>query len=256
MTFHYSYITKSTFTPAVAWHFFKLRAIPCTNEFQEVRLSQFEVMPSCSLSRSVDGQGNAVQWGAFDYAHESFCVTSAGIVEQTRPYCLHESPKPYYRTETRLTTCNNAMRQQACRCKDVMELMHYVHQHITYTPCHTTTATTAIEVWNDPRGVCQDFAHLMIALCRAKGLHARYVNGLIEGEGQTHAWVEVSDGETWHAYDPTHDISPEWGYIKIAHGRDADDCPTNRGRFYNWTTETQTIITKTSAVNDSERNIT
>ncbi|MDO4497959.1 MAG: transglutaminase family protein, partial [Bacteroidales bacterium] len=84
-------------------------------------------------------------------------------------------------------------------------------------------------------------AHLMIALCRAKGWYARYVNGFILGEGQTHAWVEVSDGNVWVPYDPTLDVIPDWGYVKIAHGRDANDCPTNRGRFLGFTTETMSV---------------
>ena len=62
------------------------------------------------------------------------------------------------------------------------------------------------------------------------------------GEGETHAWVEVSNGKVWYAYDPTHDKIVRWDYIKIAHGRDADDCPTNRGRFYSWTNETMSVI--------------
>lgn len=203
-----------------------------------------EIAPDCHWQQCCDGQGNLIQWGSCEAVHNRFRVVSVGRVEQFAPYLIHETPAPYYRIQTRLTSCSAEMVEWAQRCHDAAEVMHAVHQHITYQPCCTTTATTAAEVWSDGRGVCQDYAHLMLAVCRALGMAARYVNGLIEGEGQTHAWVEVSDGEVWQPYDPTHDVQPAWGYIKIAHGRDADDCPTNRGRIYSWTRETMTVEAK------------
>lgn len=256
MDYSYSYITESTFTPSVQWHFFKLRVVPCQNEFQQVVAQQLDVTPPCILGQSVDGQGNALQWGSFDAPHDVFRIVSAGIVRQVAPYALHEAPAPYYLASTPLTSCTEDMQALAqgtlpgaTAFARAEALMHVVHSHVAYTPCHTTTATTAAQVWADPRGVCQDYAHALLALCRAAGLHARYVNGFIQGEGQTHAWVEVSDGTVWLPFDPTHDVRPEWGYIKIAHGRDADDCPTNRGRFYGWTSERMSVAVQVSLQN-------
>lgn len=250
MIYQYEYITESLFVPAVQWHFFKLRAIPCDNEFQRVEGGTLRVTPACLLFHSKDGQGNDVQWGSFGYMHDTFKVESAGTVIQRQPYALHETPAPYYLTATRLTQCTEAMLELLEQFSDKtcfglsLAIMHKVHNHIVYAPGHTTVATTAEEVFTGRQGVCQDYAHLMIALCRAAGLHARYVNGFIAGEGQTHAWVEVSDGKVWLPFDPTHDLEPEWGYVKIAHGRDADDCPTNRGRIYGCTNESQFVIAK------------
>ncbi len=252
--YQYRYITDSLLQPAVEWHFFKFRAIPCCNEFQQTEIVRFDVLPSCQLTYGTDGQGNAVQWGSFSYVHAEFHVISEGVVIQSAPYVIHEVPADYYRVPTRLTSCSSdADRSRVLNLglpslhspfEVALAVMHFVHSFITYTPCHTTVATTAAEILADPRGVCQDYAHLMIALCRDAGIHARYVSGLIAGEGQTHAWVEVSDGSEWRAFDPTHDQTIEWGYIKIAHGRDANDCPTNRGRFYAWTNERQTVFCK------------
>ena len=258
MTYSYQYTTESSFTTSVEWHFFKLRAIPCNNEFQRVESHTLLVTPTCQFMQSTDGQGNRVQWGSISERHSLFRFESAGRVVQRQPYALHEAPAPYYLASTSLTSCTGTMHQIACQlhtkllerradanCFDVaQEVMHMVHYHIAYTPGHTTNATTAAEVYADPRGVCQDYAHLMIALCRSLGLYARYVNGLIEGEGSTHAWVEVSDGYVWHPFDPTHDTLPEWGYIKIAHGRDASDCPTARGTLYGCTQEQQSVWCK------------
>lgn len=241
MRYHYRYVTRSTFRPAVEWHFFKLRSVPCDNEFQHLLSTSLHIAPDCRLCHSCDGQGNAVQWGAIDVEHDEFCIESEGEVEQVGPYLLHEKPAGYYAVPTRLTDAVGPVELETMPPFELtVTLMHLVHQRIAYTPCHTTTRTTASEVWSDGRGVCQDYAHVMIALCRQFGLPARYVCGFIAGEGQTHAWVEVSDGQVWRGFDPTHDCPIEWGYVKLAHGRDADDCAVNRGRFYGWTLETMT----------------
>ena len=63
------------------------------------------------------------------------------------------------------------------------------------------------------------------------GIGARYVCGFMQGEGVTHAWVEVYCNGYWLALDPTHNRKIEYGYIKLAQGRDAADCPVNRGVF-------------------------
>lgn len=253
MILRYTYITESRFEPSVSRHFFKLRALPCENEFQQVIRSQLKIEPDCAICHSIDGQGNAVQWGSYDQEHPLFRVSSTGLVLQRAPYFLHGIPAPYYKTPTRLTSCCQAMQRLVAgivgnssvhplQAFDVAHsLMHIVYHYITYMPGVTSVSTTAEDVWHSPQGVCQDYAHLMIALCRCVGIHARYVNGLIEGQGETHAWVEVSDGTLWRGFDPTNDKIIDWGYIKIAHGRDADDCPTNRGRFFGWTMESMTV---------------
>lgn len=245
MRYSYQYITESELTPEVEWHFFKLRAIPCTNMFQQPTESRLEVAGldahgqtiCCATRHSIDGLGNAIQWGSMSEPHRIFRFCSEGIVMQSRPYAIAGAPEPYYAAFTPLTMCSDEMKRFASQFCQPLQLMHAVHALLSYTPCHTTNTTTAAEVWSDRRGVCQDYAHLMIALSRANGWMARYVNGFIEGEGATHAWVEISDGTAWHAYDPTLDKPIEWGYVKLAHGRDASDCPTNRGRFYSWTVE-------------------
>ena len=75
--------------------------------------------------------------------------------------------------------------------------------------------TTAAEVLERKEGVCQDFAHLMIALCRQRGIPARYVNGFLVGEGETHAWVEIFDGYNWLGFDPTHNCRISDGFISL-----------------------------------------
>ena len=96
----------------------------------------------------------------------------------------------------------------ATTAEKARQLCHRVYEMMAYEPETTTVETPAAEVFSRQCGVCQDYAHLMISFCRANGLPARYVNGFLEGTGQTHAWVEVFDGYSWQGYDPTHDPSP------------------------------------------------
>jgi len=110
----------------------------------------------------------------------------------------------------------------------------WVYQSMTYRHEVTGVRTTAAEALALGAGVCQDYAHVMLATCRACGLPARYVSGHMIGQGGTHAWVEVvlpdeggRDAIAW-PFDPTHASRAGLGYLTIAVGRDyADVAPTS-----------------------------
>jgi transglutaminase-like putative cysteine protease len=86
-------------------------------------------------------------------------------------------------------------------------------------------------------GVCQDFAHLTIALARLQGIPVRYVNGYLHvtqenAQAQSHAWVELwTPGVGWVPFDPTHRVDPGECHVIVAYGRNYDDCPPNRGIY-------------------------
>ena len=99
----------------------------------------------------------------------------------------------------------------------------------------TDTSTAAAEALTIGKGLCQDYAHIMIALCREAGVAARYVSGHMLGEGGSHAWVEVliPEGERLRAYafDPTNRRRPNMSYITVAVGRDYRDVAPTSGSF-------------------------
>jgi transglutaminase-like putative cysteine protease len=111
----------------------------------------------------------------------------------------------------------------------------WVYQSMTYRHGVTGVRTTAAEALAIGAGVCQDYAHVMLAVCRACGLPSRYVSGHMLGQGGTHAWVEVvlptNDGTgdaVAHAFDPTHASRGGLGYVTVAVGGDyADVAPTS-----------------------------
>ena len=114
------------------------------------------------------------------------------------------------------------------------QINDWVYRSMTYRYGVTGVRTTAAEALAVGAGVCQDYAHVMLAVCRACALPARYVSGHMLGQGGTHAWVEVvlpgdggRDAVAW-AFDPTHAGRAGLGYVTIAVGRDyADVAPTS-----------------------------
>jgi transglutaminase-like putative cysteine protease len=114
----------------------------------------------------------------------------------------------------------------------------WVYQNMRYAHDVTDIHTTAAQALALKQGVCQDYAHIMLVLCRLCGLPARYVSGHLLGEGGTHAWVEVilpADGAPGAAsikpFDPTHGRQAGMGYVTIAVGRDYFDVAPTSGTF-------------------------
>ncbi|TMD97425.1 MAG: transglutaminase family protein [Chloroflexi bacterium] len=114
----------------------------------------------------------------------------------------------------------------------------WVYQSMTYRHGLTGVRTTAAEALALGAGVCQDYAHVMLAVCRVCGLPSRYVSGHLLGQGGTHAWVEVvlptRDGTgdaIAHAFDPTHASRGGLGYVTVAVGADYSDVAPTSGTY-------------------------
>lgn len=114
--------------------------------------------------------------------------------------------------------------------KDAASICEFTHHALRYDSSVSGIETTASQSLGRGAGVCQDYAHLMIALCRASALPARYVSGYLIGEGRMHAWVEVLIKNQWRGFDPTHNRRVE-NYIPVAIGRDFRDCNPHHGTF-------------------------
>src|SRR5258708_6958678 len=123
-------------------------------------------------------------------------------------------------------------------------LMNAVSSRLVYERGVTDVQTTADEVIALGRGVCQDFAHVLIAACRTVGIPARYVSGYLydaeaeAGHAASHAWVDVfSEDRGWLSFDPTHDREQNDHYVRVAVGRDYSDVPPTRGVYRGNATE-------------------
>lgn len=233
----YCYQTAVAFSEPVRAHNILLRCLPFVGEHQTVEEEHLIVPPDFKLRRAVDAFGNRIVYGGERAPHKSLVYVSTGIVS-VGDYKVREGRIPVraYLQNTPLTTVlppvgEKELSLDVPETADAEALCHMAHSLLDYTPCSTDATTPVSEALSKGQGVCQDFAHLMIALCRQKEIPARYVCGFLEGTGATHAWVEVFDGYAWTAFDPTHDRRVEQGYVKLAHGRDAADCSVSRGLY-------------------------
>ena len=237
MRYRYEFVTRSEFAPAVGWHFFKLRVQPMESVALRCVSGCVEVAPHAELGHAVDAFGNRVIYGSVGVGHDFFEVRSTGVVVCDEGVLVRDdAPGEFYRYASGLTGWDAVLRERVWGL-DAVWIMHVVHGSLGYERFVTDNATSALGALRGGRGVCQDFAHVMIAACRSVGMLARYVCGLIVGEGESHAWVEVYVDGAWQPLDPTYDRRVGVGYIKIAHGRDAGDCALNRGRFFGVTSE-------------------
>jgi transglutaminase-like putative cysteine protease len=122
-----------------------------------------------------------------------------------------------------------------------LDLTKRIHAEFVYDPQATTLATPVADVFEQKRGVCQDFAHLQLAMLRSLGLAAQYVSGYLQttkppgaekltGADATHAWVRLFCGDAgWIDLDPTNDLIPTDRHIWLAWGRDYEDVSPLKG---------------------------
>ena len=110
----------------------------------------------------------------------------------------------------------------------VQAIRDWVYQHVTYTANSTNGNTSALDTLIEEVGVCRDFAHLMIAICRACNMPARFTTGTdygadpLRGPPDFHAYVEVYLGDRWYIFDPAGTAIP-MGFVRFGTGRDAAD---------------------------------
>jgi transglutaminase-like putative cysteine protease len=114
----------------------------------------------------------------------------------------------------------------------VQAICDFVHHHIAFGYEHARATKTAFEVFNERKGVCRDYAHLAIALCRCMNIPARYCTGYLGDIGMLPpygpmdfaGWFEAYIGGRWHTFDPRNNIL-RIGRVLIGQGRDAADVP-------------------------------
>lgn len=239
----YNYQTIVKFSEPVPIHAVMLRCQPVSNSCQTVEQEHLVQPTGYWLQAGSDAFYNRILFGGATEPHKTFAYVSTGVVS-TGTYIVK------YRGEnlvlflqpTPLTSIQRPLLPAPDNVvDDAYAICNWLYENINYRPQSTTIETTATEVLERKEGVCQDFAHLMIGLCRQRGIPARYVNGFLEGEGETHAWVEIFDGYNWIGFDPTHNRRICDGYVKLAHGRDVRDCSVSRGLYTGLATQQTTI---------------
>jgi len=240
----------------------ELRLRPATQDKSRLEFFLLEIQPPVRLRHFRDPNLNYVHYFEIAEPHWELVIAARSTINTTSPY---GDGAPHGVDLAAVRTLRDDMLRgflQSSRYVDIPPeiwrlalditagatdafaaaelIMHHIHSHWTYAP-NTTTATTHVrEVLESKQGVCQDFAHLMISLCRAIGLPARYVSGyLYNGPGShlrgaqaSHAWCEVLiPGRGWYGLDPTNDTLADERHLKIATGRDYHDAAPVTGHF-------------------------
>lgn len=219
---------------------------------QRLVTSKLEVSaPFYEIERERDQFGNGILNLFVEHVEREITFTAWVVVERdtaTDPLTVPADAAriALLRDDTALTMPDDALRAAATSLVaaggDSLTLAgrinDWVHGAISYAHGITGVRTAAAEALAAGKGVCQDFAHIMLALCRLCGLPARYVSGHLLGEGGTHAWVEVllpdpADAGRYIAYpfDPTNGTTPDLKYITVATGRDYRDVAPTSGTF-------------------------
>ncbi len=236
----FTYKMELQFSEPIRQHCFSLLAFPLRLPEQRIDRLSWSLAPDSSLQFQQDYFGNTIGTGRYDAPHTSFCFAMEGearlnLADRKPGGCL-----PVYRYPSAACRMNASMQMFLAQCAKPVQnealvysvyLMEQLYQRFRYESGSTAVSTTAGDAFVQGCGVCQDYAQILITLCRASGIAARYVAGLISGEGATHAWVEVYDGKMWHGLDPTQNRLVDNGYLKLAQGRDSQDCRLNRGVF-------------------------
>ena len=252
-----SYELKLEFDQTVVRHSYSLRCFPRELSAQRVESCRFQVTPVSRYSQGRDSFGNLLLTGMCADPHDRFLVqVQAEVATEDRPE--PEGREFYqlgmYRAATGLTFPGEKLEtfyQQFsgnCAADDPWERagkwMERISGAFSYEKGVTDISTSAEQAFSQGRGVCQDYAHILLALCRRDGLTARYAAGAVPGEGESHAWVEVYGDGCWQGFDPTNNKKTDEDYIRIACGRDAGDCSLSRGIFVGQGSHRQYICIK------------
>jgi transglutaminase-like putative cysteine protease len=217
-----------------------LRLTPPSFPGQNVLDWRIDVDCDARLKQHRDGYGNIIHMLYVDAPvdHLQVSVTGrvltddrAGVVEGLP----NDLPPPVFLRETSLTHAGPALNDLAAALRQqrgpLLDKLHRltatIHTRLTFDTEETHTETTAAEAFSAGHGVCQDFAHIFIAVARAMGVPARYVSGHLfrrdgaELQEAAHAWAEGwVEGLGWVAFDPTNGICADDAYIRVAGGLD------------------------------------
>lgn len=267
--------TRFNYASPVRDSFNEVRLQPQANDQQSLDSFLLKVLPAARLRHYSDFYHNTIHHFEIPEPHTSLTVESHSRVT-TRPgptLAWNATPFPLARIDEALRWERSYDFLQPSRFVDTLPetwrlaldvvgdrqdtwqaalaLMHFVHTHLKYESASTHVHTHMRDVLSQRRGVCQDFAHVLLGLCRAVRIPACYVSGYLatESASATHAWMEVLiPGIGWRALDPTHNTQPGETYVKIAVGRDYADVAPVSGHYVGSTDRTLEVSVQIRAM--------
>ena len=289
MRFRINHTTRYTYAPNASESFMELRLYPQTNDKQRLIRRTLSVEPGASVHHYADFYGNIVENFSIIHRHPSLLLISESEVEtlptEPNPEILAitvSEARQIFRSRSigmfdflgpsRAIALDRKVNRLANRFfrpsdplgESILRLLEWMNRSFAYRPGSTSIDTPVGDVLEAGEGVCQDFAHVMIAILRSSDIPARYVCGYIEtdrerraserphrplrGASESHAWVEIGlPGGYWFPVDPTNNCVAGERHVTVAAGRDFFDTSPTRGVFKGTTShqlEVKVVMTR------------
>jgi transglutaminase-like putative cysteine protease len=266
MRYTVRHVTRFSYETPISESVMEARMQPRSDGFQRCLHFALTTMPQARVMTYPDHDGNAVHHFDIPTRHSRLVLTAEALVDAMErapvPEALapgawneidalaasgewfeHLVPSDFARSSPALTEFARELALD--RGEDPVQLlrrlMREMHARLEYRPKSTRVDSPIDEALTARCGVCQDFAHIFIALARQLGIPSRYVSGYLfpktETESRTaahatHAWVECYlPGVGWAGFDPTNNEDAGDGHIRVAVGRDYSDVPPTRGVY-------------------------
>ena len=284
MAYSIKHVTTFRYHPAVGESVMEVRTQPRSDLRQRCITFSLDVNPRANVMTYHDFFGNAVHHFDVPGRHTLIEVTAQAIVEvNPTPRLLGETswdeldtrvaegdywemllPSQYAKPTVLLTELTEELRleRRETPLALLLELNQSLYDKFDYVPHSTKVDSPIDDALRARRGVCQDFAHIMIALVRQLKVPCRYVSGYLyhedkikdrSPEGATHAWVEAFLGEAgWVAFDPTNNLLGCERHIHVAVGRDYADVPPTRGVYKGEAENELSVRVMVSSVNSPQ----
>lgn len=259
------HMTRFGYAGQVRSSYNEARITPLTTVDQVVLEATVQVTPPTRMYRYLDYWGSVVHAFDIDEPHDEMTVVGRSVIETERPapdeaaggvagptwdelarpdviddWAELLAPTTIVAPDAELEAVAAELKASTTPATAGAAVSEWVRSHLTYVPGATGVQTSAVEAWRGGQGVCQDFAHLTLAMARSMGLPARYCSGYLHpdataalGEpvaGESHAWVELWAG-AWRGYDPTTGEPVGDRHVLVTRGRDYHDVTPLKGVF-------------------------
>ena len=272
MKLRIEHTTTFTYQDSISERYTEMRLRPVDGSGQRCLRFKLVTEPVGEVMQYVDRYGNAVHHFDTIQSHDRVAVKATSDVHLSQTFAdYHRELTPLekfdYLAEQPFTTANDDIRSLARAhvvegdaTATLLAVMHAIRDSVQYETGITDVKTTAAEALSLGRGVCQDFAHIMLAACRAINIPARYVSGYLynpradaspdlNDNAASHAWIEAwVNNSAWLAVDPTHDCLQTMNYVRVGVGRDYSDVPPTRGIYKGQAKESMSVKVVISAL--------
>lgn len=285
MKLHVFHRTRYKYATPVQESFNEARLQPVTAGAQVCHSFVLKVLPTSRLSHYLDFHLNYVHLFEINQPHTELSIEANSVVSTLdRPMLAAEiTPAALSRLGecARLERCYDFLQSstyvevsadiwrlaidategQTDAWQAAQAIMRYVNREFRYQPAVTHAHTHMRDVLKSKTGVCQDFAHVMLGICRALKMPARYVSGYLyngpvdqlKGAQASHAWVEVYVlGHGWCGLDPTNNRIVDGHYIKVAAGRDFGDVSPVKGTYRGTAKRELTVDVQVTRLEEAE----